>query len=197
MRVYAPDMRMGFAGTALPHPPRLYPAGGCPTRIGCGRSKEYVAGDGGFLSRSHILLACIRLVGSAALLIAGCHVQLVSDYDEDFVKAAVSTEKEIDGFLQDQRNPPLGTDPSYDGNKTTYNKIEVDLDSLLVLARSHLNNDPSINQVTTAIDTFHGLENIHRRRGRLSIDFIDAKEQTFITEFSSMIRTENAKKAGR
>jgi len=131
------------------------------------------------------------------MIVAGCHVQLVSEYDEIFAMGAASTQKEIDGFLRNQRNPPSGADLTYEGSKSAYNQIEVDLDSLLVLAKSHPNNDPSINQVNAVIETVHGLEEVHRRHAPLPAVFIDEKRQTLMIEFSSIIRTENDKKAGR
>ena len=133
----------------------------------------------------------------AILLMVGCHVELVSDYDEDLAKAVITTQKEIDSFLQSQRNPTSGTDITYDGNKGTYNKIQVDLNTLVVLARSHPNNDPTISQVNTVIESVHGLEDVHRQRGRLSPDYVDQKQKDLMMMFSSIIRTENAKKAAR
>ena len=159
---------------------------------GLGRSQGHTTTNRGSLWRPHWLLA-----GSVAIVIAGCHVQLVSEYDEIFATAAASTQKEIDGFLQKQRNPPSGTDLTYEGNKSAYNEIEVDLDSLLVLAKSHPNNDPSINQVNAVIETVHGLADVHRGHTPLPADFIDEKRRTLMIEFSSIIRTENDKKAGK
>ena len=95
------------------------------------------------------------------------------------------------------RNPTSGTDITYDGNKGTYNKIQVDLNTLVVLARSHPNNDPTINQVNTVIESVHGLEDVHRQRGRLSPDYVDQKQKDLMMMFSSIIRTENTKKAAR
>jgi len=43
------------------------------------------------------------------LLFCGCHIKLVSDYDDDFVKAATNVEKEISTFLQNMKNPVSGS----------------------------------------------------------------------------------------
>ncbi len=135
------------------------------------------------------------LLGSLILL-AGCHIQLVSDYDEQFVKTASEIQKEVDTLLQDQRNPVKGADLSYEASKPAYNKIEVDLSSLLTLAQSHSMNDPTINEVNKLIDTVRGLERIHQRDNRLPPFVIDTEQAAIRDQISSIIRTENAKKAG-
>jgi hypothetical protein len=143
-----------------------------------------------FGARSVIVLACL-------ILVAACHIQLVSDYDEEFVKTASDIQKEIDTLLQNQRNPPKGADLSYEANKPAYNKIEVELSSLLALAQSHENNDPSIDQVKALIETVHRLEAIHERDNRVPSAAINIEQNTIRTQISSIVRTENAKKAGR
>jgi hypothetical protein len=137
----------------------------------------------------------VQLLGGLILL-AGCHIQLVSDYDDQFVKDATEIQKEIDTLLQDQRNPVKGADLSYEASKPAYNKIEVDLSSLLTLAQSHKMNDPTINQVGKLIDTVRGLERIHQRDNRLPPFVIDTEQVTIRDQISSIVRTENAKKAG-
>ena len=140
--------------------------------------------------RRLMLLGCL-------LLAAACHVQLVSDYDEEFVKTASEIQREIDTLLQNQRNPAKGADLSYEASKPAYNKIEVELSSLLALAQSHENNDPSIDQVKALIDTVHRLEAIHERDNRIPPVAINIEQNTIRTQISSIIRTENAKKAGK
>ncbi len=147
---------------------------------------------------------CIRVFGARSFLVLGylilvgaCHIQLVSDYDEDFVKTASEIQREIDTLLQNQRNPPKGADLSYEANKPAYNKIEVELSSLLALAQSHENNDPSIDQVRALIETVHRLEAVHQRDNRIPPAAINIEQNTMRTQISSIVRTENAKKAGR
>ena len=137
------------------------------------------------------------MVFSCLILVAACHVQLVSDYDPEFVANAVEVQKEIDTLLQDQRNPVRGADLSYEASKPAYNKIEVDLSSLLARAQSHPDNDPTINQVKALIETVHGLERIHQRDNHLPRAVIDIEQDTIRRDISSIVRTENAKKAGQ
>ena len=40
-----------------------------------------------------VRLASALLVACAALFLAGCHVKLVPDYDEEFSKAVIATQK--------------------------------------------------------------------------------------------------------
>jgi hypothetical protein len=130
------------------------------------------------------------------LLVSACHVGLVGDYDENFIKAATELEKEIDGFLQNLEYPPVPTaDLTYAGNIGTYNKLRVDLNALLVLARSHERNEPTINQVNALIRIVRGIEDVHKKQGKLSPGFIDSQREELLTAFTSIIRTENDKKA--
>jgi hypothetical protein len=143
----------------------------------------------------------IRTWGAALLLpsalsLGACHVKLVADYDDEFSKSAIAAEKEIDSLLENQRNPAKTTDISYEGNIAAYNQINVDLKSLLTRAMSHDNNEPSINQVKSLIETVDGLEAAHKRDGHLGAFEIDQKEAAIQAEISSIVRTENAKKAG-
>lgn len=131
------------------------------------------------------------------LLLAGCHIQLVSDYDPQFVDQATEVEKEIDTLLQSQRNPVSGADLSYEASKPAYNKIEVDLNLLLTRAQSHDNNQQSIAQVEDLIGTVQAVENTHRRDNRLPLVLIANYQKSIRTDVSSIIRTENAKKAGK
>jgi len=137
------------------------------------------------------LYAIILVLG-----VSGCHVQLVSDYDDDFVKAAASTQNEISTLLQNLQNPPSGYDVTYKGNIPNYNKIEVDLSGLDVLANSHQNNEPSIKQIESVVDMVHRLEKLHQA-GPISKAYLEQKQKDINSAFSFVIRTENDKKAGK
>ena len=106
------------------------------------------------------------------LFVGGCHIQLVSEYDEDFVRTATGVQKEIGMLLQTLKNPPSGTDVSYQGNIPAYNKIIVDLNGLLILAGAHRNNEETVAQVKQMIQIFNELPERHRTkscRPRISI----------------------------
>ncbi|MBV9829059.1 MAG: hypothetical protein JO001_25845 [Alphaproteobacteria bacterium] len=135
-------------------------------------------------------------LGLVLLVVSACHIKLVSDYDDNFVQAAVSTEKEISTLLQNLRNPPIGTDITYKGNIANYNKVDVDMNHLAVLSSSHENNAASIAQVNKVIEIVHGLETLHRDNTTLSPAFVTQKQQDIDLAFAIVIRTENDKKAG-
>lgn len=139
-----------------------------------------------------------RALSAAALLllVAGCQVKLVSDYDENFVKAALDVARDVSALLQSQRNLLSEKDGSYATNLSAYNRIEVDLNTLLVLTNAHENNDPSVAQVHKLIETVHGLERLHQA-GPLSPAYLAQKQDDIDREISILIRTENAKKAVR
>jgi hypothetical protein len=144
---------------------------------------------------THIVL---RTAQALLLLIAasGCHIKLVSDYDEEFVKAASNTQKEISTLLQNLQKPPGGYDVSYKANISTYNKIDANLNNLAVLANSHEKNDETIAQVNAIGEMFHDLEKRHQT-GPVSPAYLEIKQKDINLVTSIIIRTENDKKAGK
>ncbi len=130
------------------------------------------------------------------LAVSACHIKLVSDYDDEFIRAATSTQKEISTLLQKLKNPPAGSDITYKGNIEGYNKIDVDLDGLLVLAMAHQGNDQTVAQVKKIIGMVKDLENLHKN-STLSANFLIQEQQHISAAFAFVIRTENDKKAGK
>jgi hypothetical protein len=149
--------------------------------------------------RASLVVAAARNFPMTALLlllfVGGCHIQLVSEYDEDFVRTATGVQKEIGMMLQTLKNPPSGTDVSYQGSISAYNKISVDLNGLLILAGAHRNNEETVAQVKQMIQIFDEIPERHRTKS-LSAAYLDLKQQTISRGFSLIIRTENDKKAG-
>lgn len=139
-----------------------------------------------------VLILCVALL----LSLAACHVRLVSDYDDQLVKAATTVQTDADTLLQTQLDPPKGTDTSYEATKPAYNKIAVDLNSLRTCATSHPNNGPTIAQVNTLANTIQDLQSLHMKNKPLSPTFIMQEQDDIRTQVSKIIRTENDKKAG-
>jgi hypothetical protein len=135
-------------------------------------------------------------MGFLLLVVGGCHIKLVSEYDDNFVQAATSTQKAIGTLLQTLKNPPSGTDVTYNGNIATYNKIDVDINGLLVLASAHQNNDATIAQVNRLVSMVRDLESLHKKTDALSPAFLTQEQQDMNTAFTLVIRTENNKRAG-
>jgi len=144
----------------------------------------------------HGVLARFASIGLLVLVISGCHLKLFSDYDDNFVQAATATQKEISSLLQTLKNPPVGTDVTYKGNIANYNKIDVGINNLLVLASAHQNNDATIAQVNRLAGMVRDLENLHSKSSSLSPAFLTQEQQDINTAFTLVIRTENDKKAG-
>jgi hypothetical protein len=138
-----------------------------------------------------------RLASAWLLLsVAACHVQLVSDYDDQMVKDATAVQTDVDTLLQTELNPPKGTDTGYEASKPAYNKIAVDLDSLRTQAMSHPNNGPTIAQVDTLAKDIADLQALHMKDNTLGRAFIQQEQSDIATHVSLIVRTENDKKAG-
>lgn len=137
-------------------------------------------------------LAALASVG----MLSAC-ITLVSDYDDVFDHQAAATQKEIDGFLQklsDNSGAPAG---SYDANIDEYGKIEVDLNSLMVRARSHDKNSDTIDQVNRVMNTVNGLKKLHHDEGHLNKTVDSIERRTINDEFTAMEKLELLKKRGK
>jgi hypothetical protein len=154
-----------------------------------------LGGNGMSLYRSHSLVRSAPLI-LLLLITNACHIKLVSDYDENFIKAATDTQKEITVLLQNLRNPPSDYKVSYLDNILKYNNIRADLNGMLVLASSHQNNEPTVDQVISVIEMVNDLEKLHQSR-QPSHAFLEQEQRDVNKAFSIIIRTENAKKAAR
>jgi hypothetical protein len=148
------------------------------------------------LSLSRPLMRSAPLILLLLLATSACHIKLVSDYDENFIKAATATQKEITLLLQNLRNPPSDYKIGYQDNIAKYNSIRADLNEMLVLASSHQNNEPTVDQVVSLIGMVNDLEKLHQSR-QPSQAFLEQEQRDINTAFSILIRTENAKKAAR
>ena len=134
-------------------------------------------------------------VVALVLTLAACHINLVAPYDDQFVNDAVTVQTDFDTLIQTLRNPPNGTSVTYDANKASYNKINVDLSRLVTQAQTHTNNQPMIDQTTTLAGVVREVEATHRRTGHLSIAYLDDKQETLDQQIGIVIRTETDKKA--
>jgi hypothetical protein len=168
----------------------------------CRRNGRRLAGEdvsvGGsdmssYRSRSLVRSASLILL---LLITSACHIKLVSDYDENFIRATTTTQKEITILLQNLRNPPRDYKVDYQNNIANYNNIRADLDGMLVLASAHQNNEPTVDQVVSLIGMVNDLEKLHQSR-QPSQAFLQQEQKDINMAFSIIIRTENAKKAAR
>jgi hypothetical protein len=155
------------------------------------------AGEFGANRWQHYPTRMTRLASACLLLsVAACHVQLVSDYDDQMVKDATAVQTDVDTLLQTELNPPRETDTSYEASKPAYNKIAVNLDSLRMQAMSHPNNGPTIEQVDALAKDVADLQALHMKDNTLGRIFIQQEQNDIATHVSLIVRTENDKKAG-
>ncbi len=134
-------------------------------------------------------------VALVLLTLAACHINLVAPYDNQFAKDAVTVQTDFDTLVQTLRNPPNGTNVTYDANKASYNKVNVDLSRLLTQAQTHTNNQSIIDQATKLAGVVREVEATHKREGHLSTDYLDDKQGTVDQQIGILIRTETDKKA--
>ncbi len=127
--------------------------------------------------------------------LGACHVQLVGDYDPAVADGAAAVAGDLNTVIESERDPVKPGDSSYAANQPAYNRINAELQTLLVRAEAHDKNQYVVNQIRKLIETVRALEQIHRQEGRLPAAYLDAKQQDIEAEIAAIIRTENAKKA--
>ena len=137
----------------------------------------------------------VQLRGSAAeILITG--QTIFGDLTNPiFLKTTIEIEKEISSFIGNLKNPTGDLKISYEDSISKYNKVYFDLNELLLMAKSRLNNDPTIRQVELLIEMIDDLKNLHSKQ-QPSLKFLEQEQKDLRTALGIIIRTENSKLYG-
>src|SRR5271154_2421364 len=88
-------------------------------------------------------------VVTLVLTLAACHINLVAPYDNQFVKDAVTVQTDFDTLVQTLRNPPNGTNVTYDANKASSTKVKLALTGLQTRAKTIPTTKPITAKATS------------------------------------------------
>jgi hypothetical protein len=129
-----------------------------------------------------------------ALLVQGCHVFLISGYDEVTDKAATELQKKTtEFFIKLERN--IGkTEASYESNKKFYDDFRVELSSLKVRADAVEKNKIVQDQIAELNKMIDSLEALHKI-GFATAEQLKPLKQPFDSAFTAIIKFQLALKA--
>jgi len=96
-----------------------------------------------------------------SLLLSGCPIQLVADYDAEIAKEIVHVSKQVDTFYGELLETDY-PDRSYDAFKSQYISNEVNLRALVIQNNARPLNDESISIAETTLKLWIKYKNKHK-----------------------------------
>lgn len=132
------------------------------------------------------------------LVMSGCSVKLISDYDEFTDKAVVALHRKVDAFLrkmEDNAGFPAGT---YAKNKEFYQEVMVDLSSMRMRASAIPQNQLTLEHIDLLEQNIEKLRELHEKRGEkgLAKALVDPIQTALDAQFTAIMKLELAKKRG-
>lgn len=135
------------------------------------------------------------LVLCAVLLLGGCTVQLVADYDAASFEETLRVGKMVDRFYGDLLETPPG-ERAYANFSAAYIEIETELRSLLTRNQARPLNAESIAIVEIILRQWTARRDAHKRTGAYADGEARLDRDRFAREFASAARAEAYKESG-
>lgn len=131
----------------------------------------------------------------AALVLGGCTVQLVADYDAASFEETLRVGKMVDRFYGDLLDTPPG-DRAYANFAATYIEIEAELRSLLTRNKARPLNEESVAIAEIILKQWTARRDEHKKTGTYADGEARLDRDRFAREFASAARAETYKAAG-
>jgi hypothetical protein len=136
---------------------------------------------------------------AAALALSGCHIALVSAYDDTLNQQMVTAQHDVDTLLEtmvETTSPADNTKTAvtYAAQLTTYVNLNVELDAMLVRANARANNGPTVDAVTKLQTIFKRFQARHSAESALSVAYIQDTQMILDQGFSAAMAQELLKK---
>ena len=130
-----------------------------------------------------------------ALLLEGCRVTLVPDYDDSIAQEILKTAKRVDMFYLDmlETTDNENGDRAYNKMVDSYVEIEVELASLLSKNKIRPLNENSIRICEITLELWVKYKEEHKEDNELSDGLIKLNRLTFSDLFYAMLVAEKAK----
>lgn len=133
------------------------------------------------------------------LAISGCPITLVSSYDEQTDANVTALEKKFDAYFLKLEGASF-PECSFTTNKTFYDDINVQLNSMQVRAKLIPKNDITLKQLDALSKAISDLENEQKKRESksscLPAEIITTDQDTFNSIWIAILKFELAKKRG-
>lgn len=126
------------------------------------------------------------------LTLSSCAVRLIAPYDAAITQQIVALQKQVDTLLLNVEQNIGTTKANYSRFITSYNKIQVDLVSLITQAQAIPKNELTVKQLQLLQGTINDLQKLHKMgfRTRKQVQII---QQTVNQSFAAILKLEYAK----
>ncbi len=149
-------------------------------------------------------MAIGRVILAALLVLAGCQVQFISDYDEQTDHAATALQQKIEDFLlrmqaaSESDLPEARALRPFEANQDFYREVEVDLSSMRLRAEAIPQNNLTIEQIGLLEQSMQSMRQLHIEAGDRGLRrVVVIPLRTGInTQLGAIIKLELAKKRG-
>lgn len=139
--------------------------------------------------------ALLLVLTCLLLLLQGCAVRLVSDYDEVIDQAVMALQRKTAAHLFGLQTLASGPGCKYDMHKAFYEEAKADVSAIEVRAGAQPNNDLETQQVQLLANSLESLEQLHQI-GCISPEQIKPLLIQFNVQFTSILRFELARRRG-
>jgi hypothetical protein len=137
-------------------------------------------------------------------LLAGCQVQLVSQYDEQTDVAVTELQKRTERFLLELEalsasdKPEAAAKRTYAANEGFYRDAQVAITSMRLRAQAIPKNELTIQEITLLEQSFESLRQLHVEGGNSGLRpvIVEPVRSSLNTHFGAIIKLELAKKRG-
>lgn len=133
------------------------------------------------------------------IIVVGCSVRLISDYDEVIDKSVTELQKKTEGFLIKMENAAGTSEGEYINNRSFYNESKVEITAIRLRAEAIPENKITVQHIAEIEKNFENLRLLHEKRGQkgLAKDLTEPIRAIINIQFKAMLALEFAKKRGK
>ena len=133
------------------------------------------------------------------LIVSGCSVKLISDYDEVIDKSVTELQKKVEAFLIKMEGAAGTGEGEYINNRSFYNEARVEISAMRLRAEAIPENKITVQHINEIEKNIENLRLLHERRGQkgLTKDLTEPVRAIINTQFKAMLTLEFAKKRGK
>ena len=140
----------------------------------------------------------ILAVSLLTLIMSGCSITLISNYDEVTDKSATELQKKVEHFLLTMQAAHGTSAGEYANNKAFYDESTVALSAMRLRAGAIPHNERTVEQIGEIEKNIDRLRQLHEQRGPagLTKTLVDPIRTLINTQFKAILTLEIAKKRG-
>jgi hypothetical protein len=129
------------------------------------------------------------------LILPGCTVKLIADYDEQTDKSITELQRKLETFFVNLEGQ-FGTDEAkYENHLDFYKEVKVDISAIKLRVSALPQNEITVKQVTLLEENIALLEEFHKE-GIATIEVIEVPRKDFNSALLNILKLELAKKRG-